>query len=84
MPTDSWLIKREIAAIRKFADAKQKQAIADFLKGFASRAFRRPVESEELTRHLDLYRSARKNGQSLESAIWLPIQALLVSPRFVC
>jgi hypothetical protein len=60
-----------------------QQALPGMLKDFASRAFRRPVTVEEMAPYVKLYESARDKGDDFETAIRLPLQAILVSPRCV-
>src|SRR5207253_7511524 len=50
---------------------------------FARRAFRRPVEREELDRLIDLGRNVMLEGESFERAIEVCVQAVLVSPHFL-
>ena len=50
---------------------------------FATRAFRRPVTTDELSRLISFYKSARKDGENFESAVSLSLQAVLVSPHFL-
>ncbi|MDB5335576.1 MAG: Protein of unknown function (DUF1587)/Protein of unknown function (DUF1592)/Protein of unknown, partial [Planctomycetaceae bacterium] len=53
------------------------------LGNFARRAFRRPIEREELDRLINLSRSVMLEGESFERAIEVGIQAILVSPHFL-
>ena len=53
------------------------------LGSFARRAFRRPLEREELDRLVGLSRSVISEGESFERAIEVGIQAILVSPHFL-
>jgi len=53
------------------------------LSGFARRAFRRPVEPEELVRLLGLYNAARSEGRSFDHAQKAALKAVLVSPQFL-
>jgi len=64
-------------------DQTQRQAVAAYLKDFASRAFRRPVTAEEVKKYVRLYDTALERGDDFDSAIRLPLQAILTSPRFV-
>src|SRR5262249_4982238 len=50
---------------------------------FARLAFRRPVSPAELEKLLTLFDLADQQGDPFESAIKLPLQAVLVSPRFL-
>lgn len=60
----------------------QRQAVAAFLKDFASQAFRRPVSAEEAERYAKLFDQAQAKGEDFESSIRLPLQAILVAPGF--
>ena len=53
------------------------------IRAFASSAYRRPVERNELEPLFALYRKALADGQSREGAIRLALTACLVSPRFL-
>jgi hypothetical protein len=53
------------------------------LERFASRAFRRPVTSGELTRLVKLVELAVGNGDRFERGIQLAVEAILVSPEFL-
>lgn len=50
---------------------------------FARRAFRRPIEREELDRLIDLGRNVMLEGESFERAMEVCVQAVLVSPHFL-
>lgn len=60
----------------------QRQAVSDFLRDFAGRAFRRPVTAEEAEKYARLFDQARAKGEDFESSIRLPLQAIMVSPSF--
>jgi hypothetical protein len=53
------------------------------LAKFLPRAFRRPVNAQELGRYLDLFSSELKRGESFESSILYALQTALVSPHFL-
>jgi Protein of unknown function (DUF1592)/Protein of unknown function (DUF1588)/Protein of unknown function (DUF1587)/Protein of unknown function (DUF1595)/Protein of unknown function (DUF1585)/Ca-dependent carbohydrate-binding module xylan-binding len=53
------------------------------MKRFASRAYRRPVTSDELKRLTKIYELARSSGDSFEQGIQLCMQAVLASPYFL-
>ena len=53
------------------------------LRGFASKAFRRPVKTEEVKGLLDLFDLAIEQGDDWEEAIRVPLKAILVSPNFL-
>jgi Protein of unknown function (DUF1592)/Protein of unknown function (DUF1588)/Protein of unknown function (DUF1585)/Protein of unknown function (DUF1595) len=60
----------------------QRQFVADYLKDFASRAFRRPVTAQEAEKYAKLFDEAQAKKEDFESSIRLPLQAILVSPSF--
>lgn len=66
------------------ADMSNAEDCARAIVGnFARRAFRRPIEREELDRLIDLGRNVMLEGESFERAIEVCIQAVLVSPHFL-
>jgi mono/diheme cytochrome c family protein len=61
----------------------ETQAARQILERFATRAFRRPVNSGEVAALLRLYRDAKAAGDDHESAVRLALTATLVSPNFL-
>ncbi len=55
----------------------------EIMHGLMGRAFRRPVQPEEVDRVLELVKMADGDGASFNSAIALGLQAILVSPHFL-
>ncbi|QDT37545.1 DUF1592 domain-containing protein [Stratiformator vulcanicus] len=53
------------------------------LRDFASRAFRRPATSEEVTTYVNLYQSQKDLGLSEKEALTAALQAILISPKFL-
>lgn len=81
-----WPLYQDLVKLRKGPHPKgltQRQALTAFLKEFASRAFRRPVTADEVEKYAKLFDNAQEDGEDFESSIRLPLQAILVSPRFV-
>lgn len=81
-----WTLRELVEKVVKGPPPKgmtQRQAVSAFLKDFASRAFRRPVTLDEVEKYAKLYDQAQQKGEDFESSIRLPLQAILVSPRFV-
>lgn len=64
-------------------DMLEAVAARRILTRIASRAFRRPVTENEMTRLLKLVRLAKINGDNFETGIQLALQAILVSPHFL-
>ena len=50
---------------------------------FAERAFRRPVQPDELDRVFAAFRMAHDRGESFERCIQVALTAVLASPRFL-
>ena len=68
----------------KFPEPGKEQAKArDVIARFATRAFRRPAETSEVDRLMMLFDIGHKQGQPFETAIKLPLKAVLVSPNFL-
>ncbi|HEV3027024.1 MAG TPA: DUF1592 domain-containing protein, partial [Planctomycetota bacterium] len=61
----------------------KRQAAAENVARFARLAYRRPISPAELEKLLALFDLADKQGDSFEAAVKLPLQAVLVSPRFL-
>jgi hypothetical protein len=53
------------------------------LNAFLPKAFRRPLRAGELEKHLALYETAHKRGESPEQALKLAFAAALTSPSFL-
>ena len=61
----------------------RSQLAKEVIRGFGRRAFRRPLDGDELKRLFRLYQLAERDGAKFEQAIKLPLQAILVSPNFL-
>jgi hypothetical protein len=59
------------------------KAAHEILAAFLPRAFRRPVSEAEIAPFLNLFAAAQKQGQAFESAIFLTLQGVLISPKFL-
>jgi hypothetical protein len=64
-------------------DAKQREAAQEIATRFATKAFRRPVKTEEVDRLLKLYDRAEKSGLRFEERMRLTLSGVLVSPHFL-
>lgn len=60
-----------------------RKAAGEFLKGFASRAFRRPATPAEVDRLTQIADMVMKDGEPFERAIQVGVQAVLASPNFI-
>lgn len=56
--------------------------VREVLRGFAYRAWRRPVAEAELDRLLAVVGAARSQGEGTEQGLSLALQAVLLSPHF--
>lgn len=63
--------------------AQPPQQAREILERFARRAFRRPVEPEEVARYVDLFERSIADGKDFDAAIAVALQAILVSPNFL-
>ncbi|HLJ16011.1 MAG TPA: DUF1592 domain-containing protein [Bryobacteraceae bacterium] len=59
------------------------KAAHEILSAFLPRAFRGPVDQNEIASYMSLFRAARKQGQPFEASILFAIRCALVSPRFL-
>lgn len=57
--------------------------VAELLSSFASKAFRRPVQLNEIKHYVDYVRSEMKSGVRKTDAIKQGLSAILTSPRFL-
>ena len=64
-------------------DLSPRKAARQILERLAFRAFRRPVQAEEVDRLMGLVEQALERGRSFEDAIQVGIAATLVSPHFL-
>ncbi len=60
-----------------------RQAARKIIAFYASRGFRRPVETDELNRLAALYDEAVKRGEAHGEAVRFALKAVLVSPHFL-
>lgn len=67
----------------ELAPADVKESIAGGLNGFATRAFRRPLEQDEAAPYIALATQALDEGRSFEEAMRVGLRAVLTSPAFL-
>ena len=65
------------------AVAGETECATEIVTAFGKRAWRRPLEADEVTRLLALVDLARTQGDDFETGIRLALQAILVSPNFI-
>lgn len=74
----AWYVPRfEIRSEDPRKDAEQ------ILLRVARRAFRRPVESDEIQRYIKLFQDQKDSGETFESAIRTSVAAIFCSPDFL-
>jgi hypothetical protein len=59
------------------------EAARAILNRFMCRAFRRPVDAQEVRRYLQPYTQATERGETFETAVLQSLQAVLISPHFL-
>ncbi|MFG0255019.1 MAG: DUF1592 domain-containing protein [Rhodopirellula sp. JB053] len=64
-------------------DAASPDVVAEHLHRFAERAWRRPVEPEELAGYLHAYRTEREAGETTAEAFRVAMQGVLTSRHFL-
>jgi mono/diheme cytochrome c family protein len=65
-------------------DGKNNEECAGkIVEAFATRAYRRPTNREEVRRLVGLVRLAESNGDSFDKGVQLAMQAVLASPHFL-
>lgn len=74
---------RRLMIAQPSATVTKTEAARKILRNFARRAFRRPVEPEEVDRLLEIAGMAFKEGDDFNQAVGVAIQAALVSPHFL-
>ena len=65
------------------ADDASAEAVAEHLRKFAERAWRRPVRVEELSEYLKAYASERAAGEKTSEAYRVALQGVLTSRNFI-
>ncbi|HUS38132.1 MAG TPA: DUF1587 domain-containing protein, partial [Pirellulales bacterium] len=74
---------RRIFFVQPDKNTTQQEAAATIIRQFAARAFRRPVQEDELQRLVKLYQLADQDGQPFEASVKLALTGVLVSPHFL-
>lgn len=64
-------------------DLRSQENIKQVIQRFASRAYRRPVEQEELASLMTYFDHRRRKGDSAKAAVHEVLQVILVSPNFL-
>lgn len=84
-PTDAPPPKshQHIIVRRPSQETSLEEAARECLGPLMARAFRRPVDDQEVDRHVQLVRYVVERGNTFERGIQVALQAILVSPHFL-
>ncbi len=74
---------RRIFYVMPGKNLSEAQAARQIISRFASQAFRRPVNSDELDGLTSLFDKSRADGESFENAVKVSLEAAMVSPHFL-
>jgi hypothetical protein len=75
--------RAKILIARPGPGVTDEQAAREVFANFLPNAFRRPVTDAEMLPYIDLYRAARKAGQTYDDGIFFALRGALVSPMFL-
>ena len=76
-------ILERLIPVKPSRSVEAEDAASSVLLDFAQRAWRRPVEAEELGRIIDLFNIAYTRGDGYKSSLKLAFKAMLISPNFI-
>lgn len=76
-------ILERLIPVKPSRDREARVAATDVVNAFAQRAWRRPVEKNELDRVLELFDKSYARGDGYKSAVKLAFKAVLISPNFI-
>ena len=68
--------------VRSMGGSQDK--VTGALRGFATRAWRRPLEADELEELVSLYKKQRAHTKNFREALRVPLVSILSSPHFLC
>ncbi len=74
---------KRIMIAKPTGSSDKERAARKIIENFATRAYRRPVQSDEVDRLLKLFWMADKQGDPFEKCIALSLRGVLVSPHFL-
>jgi hypothetical protein len=74
---------RKVYFVQPSKDLAERDAARRIIERFALKAFRRPPEPALIDKLLAVYDKARAKGDLHEAALRPPLQAVLISPRFL-
>jgi hypothetical protein len=74
---------RKIFVSKPGAGVTDEQAARAIFQRFATRAYRRPAQADEVESLLKVFRSAKSDGENFEQSVRLGLTAVLASPQFL-
>jgi hypothetical protein len=75
--------RKILSCLPEYGDQSRIDCARRVIAEFAERAFRRPLQPDEVTRVLRIFRLAHDRGESYERAVQLALTTVLASPRFL-
>lgn len=75
--------RERILIARPGAGLTEEAAARKIFAAFLPRAFRRPVDEQDLQAYLQLFGAAQQQGEAFEPAVFFALRAALVSPNFL-
>jgi len=75
--------RRKIFVCRPKAPSEEQACAEKILSNVARKAFRRPINAEDVQGALTLYKQGRKSGGDFDSGIQKGLLAILASPKFL-
>ncbi|WZO97361.1 DUF1592 domain-containing protein [Isosphaeraceae bacterium EP7] len=75
--------RKILVRMPEYGDQSRLDAGREVITGFATKAFRRPVQNDEVDRILTVFSLADDRGESFERAIQVALTTVLASPEFL-
>lgn len=76
-------IFERLIPVKPSRDYEARDAASDVVNAFAQRAWRRPLEENELDRVLALFDKSYERGDGYKKSVKLAFKAVLISPNFI-
>lgn len=75
--------RKQIFIARPGPENSAEESAREIITQFATKAFRRPVSTEQIDRLMAIYQSASQRRMPFEEAVLVALQAVLISPEFL-
>ncbi len=75
--------RRRIFTCRPLSSSEEAACATKIVTSLAEQAYRRPVDSADITGLMKFYDQGRKEGGNFESGVRMALQAILASPQFI-